>query len=83
MIEHHTLMHDFPKHHDLIARLRAEDSGFGKLCDEYKKIDDDIFRIEQNLDAASDHIIQEMKLRRVHLKDQIAERLRLESGEEA
>lgn len=52
------------------------------LCDEYQEVDDDVFWIEQNLDAASDRIVQEQKLRRVRLKHRIAERLRLESGQE-
>ncbi len=74
-IEHHTLAHDFPQQHALIQHLQAEDAGFRQLCEDDRQIDDEIFRIEQGLDAASDHDMTEMKLRRVHLKDQIAARL--------
>jgi len=82
MIEHHTLAHDFPHRHALIERLQSEDAGFQRLCDEYRQVDDEIFRIEQRLDAASDHDMTEMKLRRVHLKDQIAARLEHEDEKE-
>jgi uncharacterized protein YdcH (DUF465 family) len=72
-LEHHTLDHEFPEHRHIIARLREQDSTFRALADEYAEVDDEIYRIEQQIEAASDQLATELKRRRVVLKDRIAQ----------
>ena len=76
---HHTLNNDFPEHQELIARLRAQDDEFLALADEYAEIDDQIFRLEQQIEATSDHHAHELKLRRVQLKDRLTRKIALAS----
>ena len=71
-LEHHTLTHDFPEARERILRLQAEDPDFRALAREYEDIDDQILRLEQQIEATSDQHAHELKLERVKLKDRIA-----------
>jgi uncharacterized protein len=68
---HHPLATEFPQYQQIITTLDQSDESFHALMEEYNRIDDEICRIEENLVWATDQEIEELKLRRVHLKDKL------------
>lgn len=73
---HHPLTTEFPEYKQVITTLNVNDSYFHNLLEEYNRIDDEICRIEENLQWATDQEIEELKLRRVYLKDKLYYMLR-------
>lgn len=73
---HHPLTTEFPEYKNIIATLNVKDGYFHNLMEEYDRIDDEICRIEENLQWATDQEIEELKLRRVYLKDKLYSMLR-------
>ncbi len=67
---HHPILREFPEHRDAIRRLKANDH-FRNLFEEYHRLDDAIYRIEEEIDFANDQEIEELKMRRAKLKDYI------------
>lgn len=68
---HHPILREFPEHRDTIKRLKGSDEHFRKMFDEYHRLDDAIYRIEEEIDFATDQEIDELKMRRTKLKDYI------------
>lgn len=68
---HHPILREFPEHRETIKQLKAADERFRKMFEEYHTIDDAIYRIEEEIDFATDQEIEELKLRRARLKDHI------------
>jgi len=68
-LEHHPLIKEFPEYHDLIHKLKTEDSHFRVQFDEYHELDKEIYRHEQDIEPTSDDYLEELKMKRVHLKD--------------
>lgn len=68
---HHPILREFPEHREIIRRLKGTDAHFRKMFDEYHRLDDSIYRIEEDIDFATDQEIEELKLRRAKLKDEI------------
>ncbi len=68
---HHPLVREFPEHREVIRRLRAADETFRRMFDEYHILDESIYRIEEEIDFATDQEIEEFKKRRAWLKDQL------------
>ena len=66
---HHPLKTEFPQYQQIITTLYSTDERFHAFMEEYDRVDDRICRIEENLEFATDQEIEELKLRRVHLKD--------------
>ena len=71
MIESHDLFHEFPEHADTIRRLVISNDQFVKMMRDYDDIDHKILRIEQRVEAASEHYEEELKKIRVSLKDKL------------
>jgi hypothetical protein len=70
-VEHHDLDHEFPKLHDVMQDLTSHDDRFRSLFIEYHSLTDEIERLEEADLPVGDFTIEEMKKKRVHLKDQI------------
>ena len=68
---HHPIFREFPEHREIIRRLKGADDHFRKMFDEYHRLDDSIYRIEEEIDFATDQEIEELKKRRAWLKDKI------------
>lgn len=73
---HHPITREFPQHLDAIRLLRSTNDPFRKAFKEYHRIDDAIYRIEEDIDFASDQEIGELKTERARLKDWICHALR-------
>ncbi|MEZ5673313.1 MAG: DUF465 domain-containing protein [Thiotrichaceae bacterium] len=69
--EHHDIPHEFPEYKELIKHLYHNDSGFKRLYTEYHDLDNEILQIEQNVEAVSDVYAEQLKKKRVYLKDEI------------
>lgn len=68
---HHPILREFPEHRETIRRLKGTDDHFRKMFDEYHRLDDAVYRIEEEIDFATDQEIDELKMRRAKLKDYI------------
>jgi uncharacterized protein YdcH (DUF465 family) len=66
---HHPITREFPNHAQTIKQLRSTNDQFRKAFKEYHRIDDAIYRIEEDIDFATDQELQELKLERARLKD--------------
>jgi uncharacterized protein YdcH (DUF465 family) len=72
-IEKHDLVHELPEYRDLIHELKMHDKHFARLFDQYHEIDHEIHRIETNAEITSDEYLEELKLKRLRLKDELFE----------
>src|SRR5216117_2940197 len=73
---HHSILNEFPEYRETVKLLKAGDEVFRKMFDEYHTLDEAIYRIEEEIDFATDQEIEELKKRRAWLKDQIYHTIR-------
>ena len=69
--EHHGLVQEFPEYKDKIHELKTSDPEFAKLFEKYNDIDKEIYRIEMQIENTSDEYAENLKIRRVQLKDRL------------
>lgn len=70
-IEHHPLIREFPEFKSTIHDLKAADEHFARLYDEYHAVDIQVVRMEEDIEPAADHVIEDAKKRRLSLKDEL------------
>ncbi len=70
-VEHHDLDHEFPKLHDVMQELTVQNDRFRAMFSEYHRLTDEIERLEEADVPVGDFTIEDMKKKRVRLKDQI------------
>ena len=70
-VEHHDLDHEFPKLHDTMEELKSHSEKFRSMFEEYHRLTDEIEKLEEADVPVSDFTIEEMKKKRVYLKDRI------------
>lgn len=68
----HALSEEFPQDADKIEALKDNDPNFARLAKDYNTVNDEILRIETEKEAASDERLNDLRKRRLHLKDEIA-----------
>jgi len=66
---HHPFVKEFPAHRETIRSLKLADGQFRGAFEEYHKLDDEICRIEEDVEFATDQQIDELKIKRARLKD--------------
>ncbi|MCC7302917.1 MAG: DUF465 domain-containing protein [Bacteroidia bacterium] len=71
MQKHHDILHEFPEHKQKIHDLKVSNHHFRKLFDEYHEVDHHIHRIETQSEATTDEHLNDLRMKRVHLKDQL------------
>ena len=69
--EKHDLIHELPEHRERIHQLKVSDEHFAKLFDEYHELDHEILRMEEGIETPSDDVLEELKKKRLYLKDQL------------
>jgi len=69
--EKHDLVHELPEHRDTIHKLKISDNHFARLFEQYHETDHEIHRIETGVENTSDDYLEEIKKRRLNLKDQL------------
>ena len=75
MLDNHSLLTEFPESAEKIHELKTSDNHFRKLFDEYHDLDHDIHRIETDTTPSSDAHLNELRLKRVTLKDELVKYL--------
>ncbi|MCX2723451.1 YdcH family protein [Roseibium salinum] len=68
----HELHEEFPGSADALHALKTGDAHFARLAEEYHTVNREVHRIETNVAPSSDEALEELKKKRLHLKDQIA-----------
>jgi uncharacterized protein YdcH (DUF465 family) len=71
MEKHHDLIHEFPEYKEKIHDLKVNNTHFKGLFDEYHELDHEIHRIETDTQPASDEVLNDLRKKRVHLKDSL------------
>lgn len=71
----HELAEDFPAQSELIQRLKADNPHFARLAEEYHELNRQVHRAETDLEPMDDLAQQELRKRRMALKDEIARML--------
>jgi uncharacterized protein len=66
------LAEDFPGQAERIHELKRNNGRFARLYDEYDELSRTIHRIETRVEPAAAEVEDDLKRRRVHLKDEIA-----------
>jgi len=66
---HHPFVAEFPGHRESIRSLKLADGDFRRMFEEYHTLDDEICRIEEDVEFATDQQIDELKFKRAKLKD--------------
>jgi uncharacterized protein YdcH (DUF465 family) len=66
---HHPFVTEFPGHRETIRTLKLADVKFRQMFEEYHQLDDEICRIEEDVEFATDQQIDELKFKRAKLKD--------------
>lgn len=69
--EKHDLIHEFPEYKDRIHELKVSDPHFARLFDEYHEVEHEVRRIEEGIETPSDEYTEELKMRRLKLKDDL------------
>lgn len=68
---HHDLTLEFPEFKQRIHELKLASPDFRHLYNEYQALDKEIYRIEEEIETPSDDYTEELKLKRVRLKDRL------------
>jgi len=70
-VEHHDLAHEFPQYVETMKTLKAGNSHFAQLWAEYDRLTAEIEQLEEADVPVEDLRFEEMKKKRVHLKDDL------------
>lgn len=68
----HELNEEFPDKIEAMHALKISNAHFAKIADEYHEVNREIHRIEAEVEAASDFRMDELRKKRLVLKDEIA-----------
>jgi len=74
--EHHRLWEEFPEYRQKIHDLKLSNHHFSRLFEEYNKLDREIYRIEEAIETPSDTYTEDLKKKRLLVKDQLYAMLR-------
>lgn len=70
-MEKHDLHHEFPQFDQKIHDLKVSDPHFKKSFDEYHVANKAIHSIETGAHTVTDDTLNELRMKRVHLKDEL------------
>ncbi len=70
-IQPHDVEHEFPEYKEVLLELKSQDSRLAELVEDYERLNADIVDIEENDKPFQDFEFEEMKKRRLMLKDRI------------
>ncbi|WP_029030657.1 YdcH family protein [Salinarimonas rosea] len=68
----HELAEEFPEAAERIHALKTSNTHFARLADEYHELNRAIHRIETRVEPTSDEVEQDLRRKRLALKDEIA-----------
>jgi len=70
-IQPHDVEHEFPEYRQTLKEMRSHDTHLAQLVAEYEQLNSEIVDIEENDKPFQDFEFEEMKKRRLLLKDEI------------
>jgi uncharacterized protein len=70
-MENHDLHHEFPQFANKITDYKMSNHHFKKLFDDYHHVNKEIHRIETGAEATTDDVLNDLRKKRVHLKDEL------------
>jgi uncharacterized protein YdcH (DUF465 family) len=73
--EHHDLVHELPEYREKIHEMKLGNAHFAKLFDAYNEVEHEVRRIEQGIETPSDDYTEELKKKRLALKDELFQML--------
>lgn len=73
---HHDLAKEFPEFKDRVHDLKQSSPEFAALYQEFQDVDKEIFRIEEEIETPGDAFIEDLKKKRLALKDRLYQLLR-------
>lgn len=76
MIEKHDLLHELPEYRERIHDLKVGDKHFARLFGEYHDLDHEVRRIEEGVEVSGDVYLEDLKKKRLKLKDGLYAMLR-------
>ena len=80
MIENHSLANEFPEYKQQIHELKIHDNHFRRLFEDYNNIEHEVHRIETGVENTSDDYLEDLKKKRLHLKDALCAMLKSEAA---
>jgi len=78
-VERHSLINEFPEHRENIHNLKVSNHHFARLFDEYHHVDKEIHRLETEDQPVSDSYMEDLKKKRLNLKDELYQLLQAAS----
>ncbi len=66
-----SLAEEFPEFKETIHTLKTSDNHFGKKFDEYDDVNKELHRIAEEIETPSDDYIEQLKKKRLALKDEL------------
>lgn len=70
-MEKHDLHHEFPEMETKIHDLKISNHHFKRLFDEYHEVNQATTRIETGVEPASDEVLNQHRIKRLKLKDEL------------
>lgn len=71
MFKKHPLTEEFPEFEAKIHEMKVENEHFKKLFEAYDEVDHEIYRIESDAEPASDETVNQLRINRLRLKDEL------------
>jgi uncharacterized protein YdcH (DUF465 family) len=72
-LEKNDLIHELPEHRERIHEPKMSNNHFARLFGEYHEVDHEVHRIEEGVENPSDEYTNEIKAKRLRLKDELYE----------
>jgi len=69
--EKHDLHHEFPEYQEEIRYLKMHNNHFARFFNEYDLVDDELMRIQQEIETPSDEYVEQLKKKRLFYKDEM------------
>ena len=70
-LEKHDLIHELPEYKDRIHTLKTSNRHFANQFDKYHETDHAVLRVEGGIENTSDEYLEELKKKRLALKDEL------------
>lgn len=70
-LENHSLHNEFPEFSAAISELKTSDAHFARLFNDYDSVEHQVHKIETGVENTSDDYLEELKKRRLFLKDEL------------
>ena len=72
----HELAEEFPEYRETIHNLKESDAHFAKMAEQYHELNREIHRMETEVEPVATEVEEDMRKKRLALKDEIANYLR-------